>query len=232
MFTLHHLIESRSQRIVWMLEMVGVEYQIKAYKRDAKTNLAPDNYKALHPLGSAPLLEHHLSDGTSTMTAESGAICEYIVQKTGKRELLHGADPDKESENYLSVQFWSHYSEGSFLPPLVATMVLNKARAKAKPFFVKYIANKLVDAILDAYFNKVSERNLKFVEAYLHDNEFFAGSSPTIADVQMSFGLEALVKAGKLDSCPHITEYVARLHTMPSYRAAMEKMASAEKHPV
>jgi glutathione S-transferase len=219
MFTLHHLTDSRSQRIVWLLELIEAEYEIKAYRRDPTTNLAPQAYKNLHGLGSAPLLEHG-----DIMLAESGAICEYIVQQTGTDELLCKEDP----KAYIDVQFWSHFSEGSFLPPLVTSMVLNKAREKAKPFFVKYIANKIIDAVMDAYFNKVIERNLAYVEQHLGKSRFFVGDSPTVADVQMSFGLEALQKAKKLEQFPNMSAYVARLHALPSYRAAMNKMAEAE----
>jgi glutathione S-transferase len=219
MFTLHHLIDSRSQRIVWLLELIEAEYEIKAYPRDPDTNLAPQAYKNLHGLGSAPLLEHG-----DNMLAESGAICEYIVQQTGTEQLLCKADP----KAFIDVQFWSHFSEGSFLPPLVTSMVLNKAREKAKPFFVKFIANKIIDAVMDAYFNKVIERNLAYVEQHLGKSRFFVGDNPTVADVQMSFGLEALQKAKKLEQFPNMTAYVARLHELPSYRAAMNKMAEAE----
>ncbi|MFC4701113.1 glutathione S-transferase family protein [Glaciecola siphonariae] len=219
MFTLHHLKDSRSQRIVWLLEMIGADYQIKAYARDPQTSLAPEEFKRLHPLGSAPLLEHN-----DEMLAESGAICEYIVQQADAKELLKADDPSA----HIQVQFWSHYSEGSFLPPLVAAMVMNKARAKAKPFFVKFIANKLIDAILDAYFNKVISRNLAFVEAHLADKTFFVGDSPTIADVQMSFGMEALQKTDRLKAFPNMSAYVARVQAIPSYQAAMKKMAEAE----
>jgi glutathione S-transferase len=212
-------MDSRSQRIVWLLEMIGAEYEIKAYPRDPKTNLAPEEYKKLHPLGSAPLLEH---DGN--MLAESGAICEYIVQQTNQSDLLKADDP----KSHIQVQFWSHYSEGSFLPPLVASMVLNKAREKAKPFFVKFIANKIIDAIMDAYFNKVINRNLAFVEGHLADKTYLVGDSATIADVQMSFGLEALGKTGRLSSFPNMSAYVARVDALPSYQAAMKKMAEAE----
>jgi glutathione S-transferase len=219
MFTLHHLIDSRSQRIVWLLELIEAEYEIKAYRRDPVTNLAPDAYRKLHALGAAPLLEHG-----DLMLAESGAICEYLVQQAGKDELLCKSDP----KAHIDVQFWSHFSEGSFLPPLVTSMVLNKAREKAKPFFVKFIANKIIDAVMDAYFDKVIKRNLAYVEQHLTKSKFFVGDTPTVADVQMSFGLEALEKANKLEHFPNMSAYVARLHALPSYQAAMNKMAEAE----
>jgi len=158
------------------------------------------------------------------MLAESGAICEYLVQQTGKDELLCKSDP----KAHIDVQFWSHFSEGSFLPPLVTSMVLNKAREKAKPFFVKFIANKIIDAVMDAYFDKVIKRNLAYVEQHLAESTFFVGNTPTVADVQMSFGLEALEKAKKLERFPNMRAYVARLRALPSYLAAMNKMAEAE----
>ena len=219
MYTLHHLMDSRSERIVWLLEMIGAEYEIKAYPRDPQTSLAPEEYKKLHPLGSAPLLEHN-----GHIQAESGAICEYIVQQSGQSDLLRSSDPAA----HIEVQFWSHYSEGSFLPPLVSIMVLNKAREKAKPFFVKFIANKIIDAIMDAYFAKVISRNLAYVESYLENKSYFVGDTPSIADVQMCFGMLALEKTGRLSSSPNMTAYVKRVGALPSYQAAMTKMAEAE----
>ena len=279
MFTLHHLVESRSQRIVWLLELVGADYEIKAYPRDPITSLAPQAYKNLHPLGAAPLLEHE-----GKMLAESGAICEYIVytmqgvyamQSSESAHSKHGSEyvandllRKDDAEAHINVQFWSHFSEGSFLPPLVANMVMDKAREKAKPFFVKFIANKLLDAIQDAYFNKVIMRNLAYIESHLSGKAdaaesaasstdtgadagtdkgaktFLVGDQITIADIQMSFGLEALYrtnhkantkanhkensKTTRLEAFPNIKAYVERLLALPSYISAMEKMAEAE----
>ena len=219
MFCLHHLNDSRSQRIIWMLELLGADYEIKVYQRDAKTNLAPESLKQVHPLGTAPLLSH----GDKTL-AETGAICEYIVLKTGDTTLI----PAKDSDDYIDVQFWSHYAEGSFLPPLVAAMVLNKGKEKASPFFIKFVVGKFVDAVLDAYFGKVIARNLAFVESHLANKRWLVGDSITVADIQMSFALEALQKSGRLDKMPNTKQYVARFQNESTYQTAMRKMEEAE----
>jgi glutathione S-transferase len=220
MFQLHHLNNSRSQRIVWMLEAVGADYSIKVYKRDAKTNLAPQELKDIHPLGRAPVLTHE-----GKVIAESGAICDYIARQFPDSGLL----PEATSDSFNDVQFWSHYAEGSFMPSLVASMILEKARAKASPFFVRYIADKLIDGIMDAYFAKNIKGNLVFVEAHLAQNRWFVGDTPTLADVQMSFGLEALFDAGKLKPFKYMTAYVQQLRNLDSHRSAMSKMKSAEE---
>jgi len=169
------LNQSRSKRIFWLLELSELVYDVKVYWRDPKTRLAPPELKQVHPLGTSPVL----SDGNDTI-AESGAICEYVARKSE-------ADffPAKDSKDYVDVQFWSHYAEGSFLPPLVTAMVINAAREKV-PWLIKPLINKVLDAILDAYFNKAIARNFDFVENWLAGKTWFVGESPTIADAQMS----------------------------------------------
>ena len=221
MFTLHHLNNSRSQRIVWMLEAVNAEYEIVVYKRDAKTNLAPKALKQIHPLGRAPVLTHN-----GKVIAESGAICDYIARQFPDSGML----PPSESSSFNDVQFWSHFSEGSFMPPLVTSMVLEKARAKAKPFFVRYIADKIIDGVMDAYFGQNIAGNLAFVEKHLQGQAWFVGDSVTLADIQMSFGLEALYDNGKLKPFTNMTAYVQRLRNEESHKVAMQKMAEAESN--
>jgi glutathione S-transferase len=220
MFTLHHLNSSRSQRIVWLFELLNLEYDIKVYHRDASSNLAPDSLKAIHPLGTAPILTHN---GKSI--AETGAICEYIVKEVNDTSLI----PSKEHDDFVDVQFWSHYAEGSFMPPLVTAMVLNKGMEKASPFFVKFIVKKFVEAVLNAYFGKAIERNIVFVEKHLQGREWLVGDAPTVADIQMSFPLEAMQQAGKLTSMPNLTAYVKRFQNEQSYKIAIAKMEAAEK---
>jgi glutathione S-transferase len=219
MFTLHHLNNSRSQRIVWMLEALNADYEIKVYKRDSVTNLAPPELKKVHPLGRAPVLSH-----ADNVIAESGAICDYIAHQFPESGML----PSPGSNEHTQVQFWSHFSEGTFMPPLVTSMVLEKARAKAKPFFIKFIADKIVDGVMEAYFGKNIEGNLLFVEQHLSDKDWFVGDGPSIADIQMSFGLEALFDAGKLKPFKHMTAYVLRLRQLDSHKIAMQKMHEAE----
>lgn len=202
-----------------MLEAVGAEYQITVYKRDAKTNLAPPELKQIHPLGRAPVMEHN-----GKVIAESGAICDYIARQFPDSGML----PATDSDMFNDVQFWSHYAEGSFMPSLVTSMVLEKARAKASPFFVRFVADKIIDGVMDAYFGKNIQGNLLFVEGHLAQNKWFVGDGPTLADVQMSFGLEALFDAGKLKPFKHMTAYVQQLRNLDSHRSAMAKMSEAE----
>ncbi|MFT5277335.1 MAG: glutathione S-transferase [Glaciecola sp.] len=219
MFQLHHLNKSRSQRIVWMLEAVGAEYEVIAYKRDAKTNLAPPQLKKIHALGRAPVMTHN-----GKVLAESGAICDYIARQFPESGML----PDANADSFNDVQFWSHYSEGSFMPSLVANMILEKAREKVSPFFIRFIADKIIDGIMDAYYGKNIHGNLLFVESKLANSDWFVGDTPTLADVQMSFGLEALFDAGKLKPFKNMTAYVQRLRNLDSHRTAMTKMQDAE----
>ncbi len=219
MFHLHHLNRSRSQRIVWLLEAVGAEYDIKVYQRDTNTNLAPPELRDIHPLGRAPIITHH-----GKVIAESGAICDYIARQFPESDML----PDESCDSFNDVQFWSHFAEGSLMPSLVTSMVLEKAREKVRPFFIKFIAAKIIDGVMDAYFGKHIKDNLIFIEGHLTNNKWFVGDSPTLADVQMSFGLEALFDGGKLKPFKHMTAYVQQLRNLESHRAAMTKMKDAE----
>ncbi|MBZ2160655.1 glutathione S-transferase family protein [Alteromonas stellipolaris] len=215
MLTLHHLNNSRSQRILWLLEELGVDYNIEHYQRDSTTNLAPDSLRAVHPLGRSPVLT--TPEGA---IAESGAIVEYLVRKHGQ---THFTSPES-GENLQQYLFWLHFAEGSLMPPLVARLVLEKARQKgSKPFFIKPITNKLIDGILNAYYGPNLAQSLRYVESYLAHHTWFAGEQPTGADVQMIFPLESLVASGNAKDFPAIREYVKRIHARPAYKQALEK---------
>lgn len=220
MFILHHLNSSRSQRLVWMFELLKLDYEITVYQRDATTNLAPSSLKAIHPLGTAPIISHNGNN-----IVETGAICEYIVKEAKDTTLI----PPKEHDDFVNVQFWSHFAEGSFMPPLVTSMVLNKGIEKASPFFIKFVVKKFVEAVINAYFGKAVARNMSFVEDHLEGKQWLVGNNITVADIQMSFGLEAMYNAGKLADSPNMTAYVKRFQSEPSYKLAMKKMAAAEK---
>ncbi|KXI29282.1 glutathione S-transferase [Paraglaciecola hydrolytica] len=211
MLTLHHLNNSRSQRILWMLEELGLQYEIIKYERDAISNLAPPALKQIHPLGKSPVL----TDGVITL-AESGAIIEYLAQHYGQSLL-----PAQDSEAGRQYRFWLHFAEGSLMPPLVAKLVFDKVRANAKPFFVKMVANKIADKVMGAYFGPNIKANLQFIEQHLTDNEWFAGDSLSGADFQMSFPLEASIARGAAMQCPHVLSYVKRIHARPAYQAAL-----------
>ena len=215
MLTLHHLNNSRSQRILWLLEELDIDYNIEHYQRDSTTNLAPESLRAVHPLGRSPVLT--TPEGA---IAESGAIVEYLVRKHGQTSF---ASPES-GEHLQQYLFWLHFAEGSLMPPLVARLVLEKAREKgSKPFFIKPITNKLIDGILNAYYGPNLAQSLRYVESYLTHHTWFAGEQPTGADVQMIFPLESLVASGNAKDFPAIREYVKRVHARPAYKKALEK---------
>lgn len=215
MVTLHHLNNSRSQRILWLLEELGIDYDVKRYERDAVTNLAPASLRAIHPLGRSPVL----TEGDTTI-AESGAIVDYLVQMYGKDTFA----PPTDKQDYQQYLFWVHFAEGSLMPPLVALMILEKARVKAsKMFFIKPIADRIVDGIISAYYGPNLTQSLAYIEAYLEQNEWFAGSTPNAADVQMIFPLEAIVASGKAKDLPAIAAYVKRVHERDAYQRALKK---------
>ena len=213
MIVLHHLNNSRSQRILWMLEELGVDYEIKLYQRDAVTNLAPITLKLIHPLGKSPVI----TDGDVTV-AESGAIIEYLGSTYGSAQMT----PEIGTEAHRQYSYWLHFAEGSLMPPMVAKLVFDKVRAKAKPFFVKMIADKIADKVMDGYFGPNIQANMEYIEAHLEHNQWFAGDTLSGADIQMSFPLEASASRG-IKQYPNITAYVQRIHAQPAYQRALQK---------
>ncbi|TPV54310.1 glutathione S-transferase [Aestuariibacter sp. GS-14] len=209
---LHHLNNSRSQRILWLLEEMGVAYTVKHYQRDAKTNLAPAELKQVHALGRSPVL----TDGTLVL-AESGAIIEYLTETYAPQ--LKPSSP----EALIQYRFWLHFAEGSLMPPLVARLVLGKAREKAGPIFIKPIVNKLVDGIIAAYYGPNLEQSLQYVNAHLANNEWFAGDALSGADFQMSFPLEAMQGRVGKGLYPHIDAFVQKIHAREAYQRGLEK---------
>ncbi|MDP5130215.1 MAG: glutathione S-transferase [Paraglaciecola sp.] len=214
MVIVHHLNNSRSQRILWMLEELGVPYEIKSYQRDAQTNLAPKELKQVHPLGKSPVI----TDGAITI-AESGAIIEYLAYTYGKESML----PPMGTEAHRQYSYWLHFAEGTLMPPMVAKLVFDKVRANAKPFFVKIIANKIADKVMGGYFGPNITANMQFIEQHLASHTWFAGEQMSGADVQMSFPLEAAVSRGAAQQFPHIAAFVKKVHDRAAYQAALAK---------
>lgn len=213
MIVVHHLNNSRSQRILWLLEELELEYEIKLYKRDATTNLAPNTIKLIHPLGKSPVI----TDGEITI-AESGAIIEYLIKTYGSK-LLPEAGSEADRQNC----YWLHFAEGSLMPPMVAKLVFDKVRANAKPFFVKAIANKIADKVMEGYYNPIISNNMSYINTHLENNAWFAGDKLSGADFQMSFPLEATVARGAGSQFSAIEAFVAKVHQRPAYKAALEK---------
>jgi glutathione S-transferase len=215
MITLHHLNNSRSQRIIWLLEELKLEYVIEFHKRDSKTYLAGDTLKAVHALGKSPVIS---DDKTGMVLAESGAIIEYLVQTYGKQLM-----PEQGTTAYWQYLYWLHFSEGSLMPPMVMNLVLSKMKESPMPFFVKPIAKKIANQIVKQFSGPNITRSLEFIEDHLSKNTWFCGDQLSGADVQMSFPLEASAARGMVDQYPNILAYVKRFQGLPAYQAALAK---------
>lgn len=214
MITVHHLENSRSQRILWLLEELGVEYDIVFHQRDKSTNLAPAALKEIHPLGRAPVIE----DGDRVI-AESATIIEYLLEKYDTDKRFSVTDDDVAAYDH---KFWLHFAEGSLMPSLVTKMVLNKGKQKVG-FPFSLITNKFVQGVIEAYFGPNLDVSIKFVEDHLQANHGFVGANFTAADFQMIFPLEALVATGQTKQLPAISAYVQRIHKRDAYQQALAK---------
>ena len=214
MITVHHLNNSRSQRILWLLEELGVEYQIKRYQRDPKTMLAPAELRAVHPLGKSPVI----SDGEQVL-AESGAIIEYLAERYSDTLLPPAGSPER-----LRCNYWLHYAEGSAMPPLLLKLVFDTIERSPMPFFIKPVARGISQKVKKMMIEPQLQLHLDYLEAELGKSTWFAGESITAADFQMSFPLEAAASRAGLDArYPRLTAFLQRIHARPAYQRALEK---------
>jgi glutathione S-transferase len=200
MIKVHHLNNSRSQRILWFLEELGCEYEIIKYDRDGETNLAPDSLKEIHPLGKSPVLE----DG-DVKIAESGAIVDYLARTYGNGTF--SLEPSH--ADYNAYVEWMHYAEGSLMLPLLLRLYTNRLGDAAAPLGPR-IQSEIVN-------------HFGYTAKGLGDKEFFAGGKLTGADIQMTFPLEAMNAAGGLAHFPNLEAYVARIHARPAYQCGLER---------
>jgi glutathione S-transferase len=215
MITIHHLNNSRSQRVLWLLEELGLPYEIKKYQRDPKTMLAPPELRQVHPLGKSPVLTE---DGVTV--AESGAVIEYLLDRHGQGRLR----PPEGTPERLRFTYWLHFAEGSAMPPLLLKLVFGKVASAPMPFFVKPIAKSIAKKVLSTFVEPNLRSQLDFMEAELSKSEWFAGSEFSAADIQMSFPLEAAAqRAGLDDSRPRLKGFLRRIHARPAYRRALER---------
>jgi glutathione S-transferase len=215
MVVVHHLNNSRSQRVLWLLEELGVPYEVKRYERDAKTMLAPPSLLAIHPLGKSPVIV----DGAVTL-AESGAIIEYLVDKYGAGRLI----PPAGSPERLRYTYWLHYAEGSAMPPLLFRLVFNRIATNPAPWPISAIARKIASAVENSFITPNLNRHLDYMEAELASRPWFAGEQFTAADVQMSFPLEAAASRGGLNaSRPKLMAFLERIHARDAYKRALER---------
>ncbi|MGG6239071.1 glutathione S-transferase [Nodosilinea sp. AN01ver1] len=215
MIVVHHLNNSRSQRILWLLEELGLEYDIKYYERDPQTLLAPASLRQVHPLGKSPVI----TDGELTL-AESGAIIEYLVDRYGNGRLA----PPMDTPERLRYIYWLHYAEGSAMPPLLLKLVFDRIEQQPMPFFIKPIAKLITGRTKASFIMQQITQHLSYLEAELAQSPWFAGSDFTAADIQMSFPIEAAVARGGLDaSYPKLLDFCDRIHANPAYQRALER---------
>lgn len=214
MITVHHLNNSRSQRVLWLLEELGLPYEIKYYQRDAKTSLAPPELRKIHPLGKSPVI----TDG-GLVVAESGAILEYLIERYGQGRFKPTGEQD-----LLHYRYFMHFAEGSAMPPLVMKLVFNKVKRSPMPFFIKPIAKGIADKVMKGFVQPNIDAQLKFVEGELTARPWFAGAEFSAADVQMSFAAEAwAARGGAMEKYPHVTAFLERIHARPAYKKALER---------
>ena len=213
MLTVHHLNNSRSQRVIWLLEELMVPYEVKHYQRDAKTMLAPASLRAVHPLGKSPII----TDGADTV-AETGAIVEYILQKYGQGRLVPAAGtPEK-----LAYTYWLHFAEGSAMPPLVMTLLFGEI-PKRMPFFIRPVGRLIGKTVQASFLGPAIDAQLDLMEATLAKSANFAGAQLTAADVMMSFPVEAASSRANLGNRTHLTTWLNTIHTRPAYQRALSQ---------
>jgi glutathione S-transferase len=200
MLTLHHLNDSRSQRILWLLEELGVPYEMKHYQRDAKTRLAPPELEAIHPLGKSPVI----TDG-EVKIAESGAIVDYIIRTYGKGAMMPAAG----SADFEPYNEWLHYSEGSAMLPLMLNLYVSRLKEAGAP--------------LHPRIDSETKNHLGYVDGALKGREFFIGNSLSGADIQMSFVGDMAKVFDKLGPYPNLTAWLARMHARPAFQRSIEK---------
>ena len=221
MLTLHHLETSRSQRVLWLLEELGVPYEIRLYKRDPATRLAPPELRRVHPLGKSPVITD-----TDIVVAESGAIIEYLAECYSDRasEDLSHLEPARGTAEHRQCRFWMHYAEGSLMNWLVMKLVFDTIPRQPMPFFVRPIARALCSKVQEKLIAPNVKTALAFMEDHLKNKRWFAGDHLTMADFQMSFAVEAaLARGGNADAYPHLSAYCQRMQARPAYQRALEK---------
>jgi glutathione S-transferase len=212
--TVHHLNNSRSQRILWLLEELGLGYEVKRYERDSETMLAPDSLRSVHPLGKSPVI----TDEELTL-AESGAIVEYLVERYDNGRLA----PLVGTSDRLRYTYWLHYAEGSAMPPLVMQLIFNQVEEKS-PFFLRPVAKVITRKVKQTYLEPQISQQLGYMEAELEKSTWFVGDEFTAADIQLSFPLEAAASQSNLDAgYPQLKTFLERIHARPAYQKAIKR---------
>jgi glutathione S-transferase len=212
MLVVHHLNNSRSQRVLWLLEELGVPYEVKRYQRDAKTMLAPPELKQVHPLGKSPVVTE---DGKTI--AETGAIVEYILERYGAGRLV----PPAGSDDKLRYTFWLHYAEGSAMTPLLLRLLFARIPMNA-PGLIRGLIKGVFKTADGRIVEPSLQAHLALWEAELTKSEWFAGAQFTAADIMMSFPCEAAAQRAGARSKPKISAFLDKIHARPAYKKALE----------
>lgn len=216
MITVHHLKQSRSHRILWLLEELQIPYHLKTYERDSKAKTAPTELLKIHPLGKSPVI----TDGEKVV-AESGAILEYILENYGKGKLK---PIDKAEDDYLKYQYFMHYTEGTLMPQLVLSLIFNMIPKQPMPFFVKPIMKEISRNIHKMYINPQIHLNLNFLENSLADKKWFAGNDFSVADIQLGFAIYSAQSLLKDQfTYPKLKQFLVEIQKRPSYQLALKK---------
>lgn len=219
MIHVHHLEKSRSHRILWLLELLGVDYEIQVYQRDSKTQQAPDALKKIHPLGKSPVI----TDGELTI-AESGAIIDYLVHRYGEGRLQPA---ENDTHEWVDYRYWLHYGEGSLMPLLVMGLVFSQI-PKQSPWIIKPLAKGISSTVRQRFIQPQIHQHLSVIETHLSKKESFAGHWPSGADIQMSFPLQAVAAmqapgTQALTKYPHIAAFVARIENDPAWQRVVAR---------
>lgn len=200
MIEVHHLNNSRSQRVLWLLEELDTPYDVVHYQRDAETNLAPDSLRNVHPLGKSPVIR----EGERVLF-ESGAIVDYLVRTYGGGRLA----PSESSPDFLDYQQWLHYAEGSAMLPLMLKLYVGRLGEAGKPL------SERIDGEIQTH--------IGFLDAHLKGRDFFVGEDLTGADVQLSFPIQATRMLHGIEAFPNLAGFLDRIHARPAYQRAIER---------
>jgi glutathione S-transferase len=213
MITLHHLENSQSIRILWLLEELNLEYQIKNYKRDKVTKLVPKEYKALHPLGTAPIIEHN-----GKFIAETNAIVDYLMDLKPDSSLC----PDKTSDEYHDYRFWLHSSQGSLMPALLISYLFNMVKSKS-PFFLKPIMGGVSAQVEKAFYGPRIHNYLRFMNDSLEGKTWLLGDKLSAADIVMSYTAFVAEARADISGYKNIERYIKEIKGNENFKLACEK---------
>lgn len=213
MLVVHHLNNSRSHRILWLLEELGAPYELRCYERDPETMFAPPELRAVHPLGKSPVV----TEGDDVV-AESGAIIEYLLDGHDRGQLR----PETGTPEHLQYRYWLHYAEGSAMPPLLLKLVFLRLEHGVGPLLLRPVIRQIARQVQAQYVDREIAQHMRYWEDHLAHHDWFAGQSFSAADIQMSFPLEAAESRADLGAFPNIDRFLSAVRARPAYQRAVE----------